>query len=102
MGPIWSIRGLVFTGIDDPNNVVSIGVEDLATQGPLVEAQLVELGIPLEAVRIVKQGPVIAGVGGPSRGQILVWWALVVTVLGALLATKFVIGRKKRSREQPA
>jgi len=55
---VLSTEGVVFTDIDDEHNRLAVGVEDLATQGPAVEAQQVDLGIPLQAVDIEHSEPV--------------------------------------------
>jgi hypothetical protein len=48
---VLAMPGAVFTAIDDPNNRLRIGVEDLSL-GPTVEAALATLSIPFEAVTI--------------------------------------------------
>jgi hypothetical protein len=58
MSPVLSIQGVVSTDIDDRSNRLSVGVENVATQGPAVQAQLTQLGIPVEAVNIVQTEPV--------------------------------------------
>jgi hypothetical protein len=49
--------GIILTDIDDAKNRLTVGVEDLAAQGPAVRAWLVEAGIPLEAVDIIEEEP---------------------------------------------
>lgn len=80
MGPIWSIQGLVFDGIDEMHNRITVGVEDPAKQGRLVEAKLVELGVPRDVVNIVQQDPPEVYIGERSP------WALLEKAIGLVLA----------------
>lgn len=55
---VWT-DGVIFTDIDDMRNRLTVAVEDLATQGPAVRARLVEAGIPLEAVDVIEEEPIM-------------------------------------------
>jgi hypothetical protein len=95
MDPAPLPPGFVFSGIDEVHNRLVVGLEDPATQSPFVKAQLADLGIPLEAVRIVQSGPVVLGVAKQSLLPILVGSAIVgVVAIGGLAA--FLARRKKR------
>jgi hypothetical protein len=94
MGPAPLPPGFVFSGIDEVYNRLVVGVEDLATQGPLVKAQLVDLGIPLEAVRIVQQEPVVLDI---ERGWLPV--ALVEIAVGLVLAVGVFVAAFARARK---
>jgi hypothetical protein len=54
MMPVLSISNVVSTDIDDRTNRLTVGVENLATDGPAVGDELSQLGIPAEAVDIVQ------------------------------------------------
>lgn len=55
---VLAISGVVLTDIDEANNRLTVGVENLETAGPLVEEVLATLGIPREAVSIEETEPI--------------------------------------------
>jgi len=63
---VW-INGVIFTDIDDMKNRLTVAVEDLATQGPIVKARLAEVGIRLDAVDIIEEEPVMVYPGRPDQ-----------------------------------
>jgi len=58
----------IYTGIDDARNRLTVAVEDLAKQGPAWRARLVEVGIPLEAVDIIEEEPIML-LPGPAESS---------------------------------
>ncbi|MGH2554217.1 MAG: hypothetical protein ACRDHO_00675 [Actinomycetota bacterium] len=95
---VLSIPGTVSSGIDEVNNRLEVGVEDLAEQGPIVEAKLADLGVPREVAHIVQEQP----------PEFLIeerWpWTMLVIAIGLVLAVVvFVVFfaklRKKASHE---
>ena len=100
MGAALSVRGIVSSGIDEAHNRLEVGVEDLATQGHLVQAQLIDLDIPLEAVKVVQEEPIeylLPETRG--TGPLLVGIAIVVVVGLVVLAKSLAIRRKGRSHK---
>lgn len=77
MADVLNIPGVVFTDIDDAKNRLAVGVEKLEIQ-PLVEEQLVKLGIPREAVNIEETKPVEFG-GLQDRNRPLVGGLQIAT-----------------------
>lgn len=57
MSALWAIPGIVFIDIDDANNRLTVGVES-SQAGAGVERELLQLGVPREAVIIERTGPI--------------------------------------------
>lgn len=115
LGPI---PGIVFEDIDEARNRLTIAIEDLATQGPIVKARLADVGIPLEAVDIIEEEPImfLPGPGGstaylqspppehplhsPQRGSSIVGVGLVLLGIASVAVVSW--RERKRSIEERA
>lgn len=95
---VLSVPGTVSSGIDEAGNRLEVGVEDLATHGPIVEVRLVELGIPREVVSIVQQEPVELLPATRSTARLFAVAIGLVVAVG-LPAALFIRRWLRRSRE---
>lgn len=57
LSPIFSIRGVTETDIDEASNRLLVGVEKRETEALVID-QIAKLNIPLEAVSVVVTGPI--------------------------------------------
>ncbi|CAN5274471.1 hypothetical protein BH24GEM2_BH24GEM2_12310 [soil metagenome] len=62
LGPIWQVRGITMTDIDEARNRITVGVQDEAARRE-VERVVAGLAIPSGVVETELIGPVCAGVG---------------------------------------
>lgn len=91
-----STPGIAFTDIDDGNNRLAIGVENLATQGPAVEAELVDLGIPLQVVSIEQSEGYTDLLPLTREGPEILVWIAIGLVSVVIVSAWFSAARKKR------
>jgi len=66
MDGVLSIDGAIYTDRDERNNRLTAEVEDLAAQGPAVEAELKRVGVPLAAVDIIQEEPILQAPALPT------------------------------------
>jgi hypothetical protein len=92
-----SLPGVVFVDADERNNRVTVAVEDVGRYGPAVETEIARLGIPSDAVRIVRSAP-IRQLRKPSG----VPAAIVAVVIAAALGMGFsFLWWRKRKGSMP-
>jgi hypothetical protein len=100
LAEVMSIPGTVSSGIDEVNNRLEVGVEDLAEQGPQVEAKLAELGIPRKLVSIVKEGPFFLDIERRSPWPVLIVIGLALAVCVFVAARVTVRRRSNKDRSE--
>jgi hypothetical protein len=95
---VWSAGGVIFTDIDDAKNRLTVAVEDLATQGPAVRTRLIEIGIPLEAVDIIEEEPIMLLPGPVDPAGPLPVLGIAVGLVFTGLASVVVLHRRRKKR----
>ena len=59
LGSLFDIRGVFLTDIDEAANRLTVGVDGSSLAGAMVQARLLQLGIPRAAVNIARMQPLV-------------------------------------------
>jgi hypothetical protein len=73
----FAVPGIVLTDVDDRRNRLTVGVQSLEKDGPLVEAELAKAGVPREAVvleQVAAVKPQLRDMHRPVVGGLQIQW----------------------------